>query len=73
MSRLPSISGRECVQVLEKVGFYVKRQESSHIVLRRDTPFTQLTVPNHKTLDKGTLPGIIRQAGMTVDEFVSLL
>lgn len=73
MSRLPSISGRECVRVLEKAGFYIKRQESSHIVLRRDDPFAQLTVPNHKTLDKGTLRGIIRQAGMTVDEFISLL
>jgi predicted RNA binding protein YcfA (HicA-like mRNA interferase family) len=73
MSRLPSISGRECVRVLEKAGFYIKRQESSHIVLRRDNPFAQLTVPNHKTLDKGTLRSIIRQAGMSVDEFISLL
>jgi predicted RNA binding protein YcfA (HicA-like mRNA interferase family) len=73
MSRLPSISGRECVRVLEKAGFYIKRQESSHIVLRRDNPFAQLTVPNHKTLDKGTLRGIIRQAAMSVDEFISLL
>lgn len=73
MSRLPSISGRDCVRVLEKAGFYIKRQESSHIVLRRDNPFAQLTVPNHKTLDKGTLRGIIRQAAMSVEEFVSLL
>jgi len=73
MNRLPSISGRECVSALENAGFYIKRQESSHIVMRRDNPFAQLTVPNHKTLDKGTLRGIIRQAGMTVDKFVALL
>jgi hypothetical protein len=41
MSNLPRISGRECVKVLNKVGFYFKRQEGSHIVLRRDDPFTQ--------------------------------
>ena len=34
MSKLPRISGRECIKALGKVGFYVKRQESSHIILR---------------------------------------
>jgi HicA toxin of bacterial toxin-antitoxin, len=35
----PSISGKECIKVLEKAGFYQKRQESSHIIMRRDEPF----------------------------------
>ncbi len=73
MSKLPNISGRECVKALCKAGFYVKRQESSHIILRRDTPFAQTTVPDHKELDRGTLRGILRQIGMSVDEFVALL
>ena len=72
MSRLPRVSGRECVKALEKVGFYVKRQESSHIILRRDEPFAQVVVPDHKELDRGTLRAIIRQAGLSVDEFVKL-
>ena len=73
MSNLPQISGRECLKALNKVGFYLKRQEGSHMVLRRDDPFTQLVVPDHRELDRGTLRAIIRQAGMSVDEFVKLL
>ncbi len=73
MSKLPAISGRECVKVLVKKGFRFRRQVGSHIVLRRDDPFAQLVVPDHKELDRGTLRAIIRQAGMSVDEFLELL
>jgi len=73
MSKLPVISGRECVRALESAGFYFKRQEGSHIVMRRDEPFSQIVVPNHKELDKGTLRAIIRQAGLEVDDFIKLL
>lgn len=61
------------MRALERVGFYFKRQEGSHIILRRDAPFAQIVVPDHKELDRGTLRGIIRQAGLSVDEFVKLL
>jgi predicted RNA binding protein YcfA (HicA-like mRNA interferase family) len=73
MSKLPRVSGRECVKALEKADFYLKRQEGSHIILRRDDPFAQVVVPDHKELDRGTLRAIIRQAGLSVDEFVELL
>ncbi len=73
MSGLPSISGSECVKALGKVGFYFKRQQGSHMILRRDDPFGQVVVPNHKALDRGTLRAIIRQSGLSVDEFVELL
>lgn len=73
MSKLPRISGKECIKALEKAGFYFKRQEVSHMILRRDDPFSQVVVPNHKELDKGTLRSIIRMASITVDEFISLL
>ena len=73
MSGLPRISGRECARALEKAGFLFKRQEGSHIVMRRDNPFSQVVVPDHKELDRGTLRAIIRQAGLGVDEFVGLL
>ena len=73
MSRLPSISGRECVKALERVGFYVRRQEGSHMILRRDDPFAQVVVPDHKELDRGTLRAIIRQAGISVEELIELL
>ena len=73
MSKLPRISGQKCIKALEKVGFYFKRQEGSHIILRRDEPFAQVGVPDHKELDRGTLRAIIRQVGLSVDEFMKLL
>jgi predicted RNA binding protein YcfA (HicA-like mRNA interferase family) len=73
MSGLPQISGRECVKALVKAGFYMKRQQGSHIILRRDEPFAQVVVPDHKTLDRGTLRAIIRQSGLSTEEFLKLL
>jgi predicted RNA binding protein YcfA (HicA-like mRNA interferase family) len=73
VSKLPSISGRECIKALEKIGFYQKRRESSHIILRRDEPFAQIVVPDHQELAKGTLRAIIREVELSVEEFVSLL
>ena len=73
MSGLPRISGRECVKALAKAGFEFKRQEGSHIILRRTDPFAQLVVPDHKELDRGTLRAIIRHAGVSVEEFTRLL
>ncbi len=72
MTKLPRISGQECIKALSKIGFYIKRQEESHIILRRDNPFAQLVVPNHKELDRGTLRAIIKQAGISVESFVEL-
>ena len=73
MSKLPSITGKQCVNALQKVGFVYKRQTGSHIVLRRDDPFSQLVVPNHDELDRGTLRAILRQADINVVEFIKLL
>jgi predicted RNA binding protein YcfA (HicA-like mRNA interferase family) len=73
MNGLPQISGRDCLKALVKVGFYKKRQQGSHMILRRDEPFTQVVVPDHKTLDRGTLRAIIRQAGLSTEEFLKLL
>ena len=73
MSKLPRISGRECVKALQKIGLYQKHQVGSHIVMRRDQPFAQTVVPDHKELDRGTLRAIIRQVGLSVEEFAKLL
>ena len=73
MSKLPRLSGRECAGALLKAGFYLKRQHGSHRILRRDDPFAQVVVPDHEELDRGTLRAIIRQAGLSVDQFVGLL
>ena len=50
MSKLPRISGRKCVKALGKSGFYLKRQEGSHLILRRNEPFTQVVVPDRKVI-----------------------
>lgn len=73
MAKLPVLSAREGIAALEKAGFHVVRQTGSHITLRHDDLGVRVTVPNHKELKKGMLRAIIRQAGMTVDEFVDLL
>ena len=73
MSKLPNVSGRECIKALEKIGFYQKRRESSHVILRRDEPFAQVIVPDHQELAKGTLRAIIRDVDLNVEEFVALL
>ena len=73
MSKLPLISARKCIKALHKAGFYFVRQKGSNVYLRRDEPFAQVSVPNHRELHNGTLKGILNDAGLTVDEFIGLL
>ena len=74
MTKLPrSLSGRTVVKALKKAGFYVKRQKGSHIILRRDVPFAQVVVPDHKSMDTGTLANILDGADLTEEEFLILL
>ena len=73
MSKLPVVSGAQCIKALGQIGFEVYRQRGSHIVIVRNSPPAQATIPNHKELDRGTLRAIIRQAGLTVEEFIALL
>ena len=74
MSKLPVVSGREAVRAFETLGYVVDHQTGSHVVLRhRDPPYRRLTIPDHHELAKGTLRSLIRQAGLTVERFQSLL
>ena len=74
MSALPVVSGREVVNALGKIGYVLDRQRGSHMILRQQIPpHRRLTVPDHKEVAKGTLRAIIRQAGLTVEEFKDLL
>jgi predicted RNA binding protein YcfA (HicA-like mRNA interferase family) len=73
MTRLPRISGRDCVAALLKAGFHFKRQHGSHIILRRDTPFAQGVVPDHSELDTGTLRSILRQSNLSAEDFLKLI
>ncbi len=60
MSKLPVISGTECVKALERIGFVIDRQRGSHIILVREEPKTTVSVPEHNSLDRGTLRAIVR-------------
>jgi predicted RNA binding protein YcfA (HicA-like mRNA interferase family) len=73
LSKLPQISGRDCAKALGRAGFVLKRQHGSHLVLRREDPFSQVVVPDHRQLDRGTLRSILRQAELTVEQFLELL
>ena len=69
MPRLPRVSGAEAIRTLEQLGFAVVRQRGSHIIMRRGA--MGCVVPNHRGLKIGTLAGILRQAGVSVEEFIS--
>lgn len=74
MDKLPILSGREIIKILGKAGFYFHHQKGSHIVLRSDkAPFTRVVVPDHKTVKRGMLRGIIREAGLSREEFLKLV
>ena len=74
MPKLPIMSGQEAVKILCKLDYTVDHQTGSHIILRhKDPPYRRLTIPNHKEIAKGTLRAIIRQAGLTREEFMGLL
>ena len=74
MSKLPRVSGREVVRAFVRIGYEVDRQRGSHVVLRhRDPPHRRLVVPDHREVAKGTLRKLIREAGLTVDEFSELV
>jgi len=72
VSRLPVCSGRDAVKAFGKVGYVVDHQTGSHIILRHPNR-RRLTVPDHRELAKGTLRALIREAGLTVDQFTALL
>lgn len=71
MPKLPVLSGQDVIRILERLGFEQIRQRGSHVVLRRQA--VGCVVPLHKELKTGTLVGVIRQAGITQDEFLAAM
>jgi predicted RNA binding protein YcfA (HicA-like mRNA interferase family) len=72
--KLPVVSGIDVAKALAKIGYEVDHQSGSHIVLRhREHPHRRLSVPRHNELAKGTLRAIIREAGLTVEQFLKLI
>jgi len=73
MPQLPVVSGREARRAFERAGWSFNRQRSSHMILTKPGIAVNLSIPDHRELDRGLLRGLIRDAGMTVEEFVQLL
>jgi predicted RNA binding protein YcfA (HicA-like mRNA interferase family) len=72
MSRLPVCSGADAVKAFRRLGYEEDHQTGSHIILRHPSQ-RRLTVPNHRELAKGTLRALIREAGLTKEQFSDLL
>lgn len=72
--KLPSLRPREVVRILERAGFAKWRQRGSHLTMYRARDHRALTVPIHfaKAIPKGTLRALIKQGGLTPDEFMNL-
>lgn len=71
MPKLPCVSGAKAAKALERLGFKRQRQRGSHLILRRAT--SVCVVPMHREIDPGTLRGVLRQAGVSVEEFAAQL
>ena len=69
--RLLPVSGKQMVKVFRKIGFQVDRQKGSHIVMSKGDAI--LVIPNHATVAKGTERELIKDSGLTVEEFNKLL
>ncbi len=71
MPKIPHVSGANAIRALERIGFVVVRQRGSHVVMRKDS--MGCVIPNHKELKSGTLVGLLRQAGVSMEEFIDAL
>jgi len=69
--KLPHLSGAEIIRALERLGFTQVRQKGSHVVMKRGS--SGCIVPTHREVKVGTLAGVIRQAGISADEFLAIL
>jgi predicted RNA binding protein YcfA (HicA-like mRNA interferase family) len=75
MPKLPLLSGKEIIKALTKMGFEEIRQKGSHVILKKKTSTGDIgcVVPLHKEVALGTLKGILKQASVSVEEFIKVL
>jgi len=72
LSRLPRLSGTEVIKALSKAGFAVKGRARHGVVMRHDDG-RRVVVPLHPELDRGMLHEIIKESGLTREQFMELL
>ena len=73
MGKLGNVSGKEAAKAFQRAGWTPIGQVGSHLVLVKAGVRVNLSVPQHKELSVGTLRALIRNAGLTIDEFLDLL
>ena len=71
--RLPVISGREAVRAFERDGWSLVRQTGSHMILTKSGIPVVLSIPDHRELKRGTLRGLVRKSGLSLQEFIELV
>ena len=73
--KLPVVSGKDLIKALNKVGYKAIRQKGSHVRLKaiHDSGRKPLTVPLHNPIKPGLLKRIIKDANLSVEEFIALL
>jgi predicted RNA binding protein YcfA (HicA-like mRNA interferase family) len=71
--RLPVLSGQRLVKALERAGWQTVRQRGSHVRLKHPDRGVFITVPLHRELKRGTLSGILSDAGLDTDQLRRLL
>ncbi len=70
--RLPVLPGREAARIFERAGFVFDHQRGSHMIYYREADSRHLSIPDHRELGRGILRKLIRQAGLTPQEFIRL-
>jgi predicted RNA binding protein YcfA (HicA-like mRNA interferase family) len=75
MPKMPRISAKEVIRALERLGFEQVRQTGSHVVMKKETQEGEIgcVVPLHRELKIGTLSGVLKQARITVEDFIDNL
>lgn len=71
MPELPVVSGAEVIRALERLGYRAVRQKGSHVMMRKGA--NACVVPIHRELKRGTLGGVLRQAGVDAEDFLDAL
>ena len=73
MAELPMVSGKEALAVFERAGSRYVRRKESHIIMTKSGMPVNLSIPDHKELDRGTLRKLIRLSHLGIEEFIELL
>jgi len=73
MARLPVISGADAIKAFHREGWRVVRQSGSHVIMVKEGRDETLSIPLHRELKRGLLRRLIRDAGLSVEEFADRL